>query len=151
MSAPNYLPIWDATYRPPDLPSKVVLILLVLFALLNFGRGLDYATIEGSAVSPSDLVMAAVGGLPFWGYAIMAGASGLLLGLVLSSHVTVWVSHVYSAALNVCLSIMIFQSAWQYREGFTELVLPIAGVLWHSTFVYLVRPNFSETARELND
>ncbi|HWJ11829.1 MAG TPA: hypothetical protein VNS46_20780, partial [Nocardioides sp.] len=63
-----------ARYQPPSIPPQVLVALVVLFAAVSFGRGLDYV-IGDDQRTQSLVVLRALGRLELWGVVIMIGAA----------------------------------------------------------------------------
>lgn len=116
-----------------------MLLLVVTFALIAFGRGVDY-TFSTTSGTRSLLVLEALAPLRFWGTSLMGGGLALLVSLVFRIQAAVWAAHVFMAALNVCMFISITQSAVKFDGGFSESVLPLVAAVWHGVFVFLSNP-----------
>ncbi|WP_278255569.1 hypothetical protein [Nocardioides convexus] len=87
-----------ARYQPPSIPPQVLVALVVIFALLSFIRGLDYA-LSGD-VAQSLVVLNALGNLHLWGVMIMLAATAVITSYALRRHFLIWLAHVIMAALR---------------------------------------------------
>lgn len=128
-----------ARYQPPSIPPQVLVGLVVVFAVLSFGRGLDYA-IGDDERSQSLIVLRALGRLELWGVVIMIAAAGVLAAYALRRHFLIWLSHVLMASVYLCVSVTIAQSVWLVGDGWAVLVPALGTVAWHIFLLTVTRP-----------
>ncbi len=115
------------------------MVLVVLFALLSFIRGFDYA-VNGD-VAQSLVVLNALGELRAWGVAIMAAAAAVVTSYALRRHFLIWLAHVVMAALHLCIAVTVAQAIRELGiGGWSSFVLPAGVFLWHSALALVTRP-----------
>lgn len=128
-----------ARYQPPSIPPQVLVALVLLFALLSFVRGLDYA-VNGD-VAQSLVVLNALSDLRIWGVWIMAAAAAVVTSYALRRHFLIWLAHVVMAALQLCIAVTVAQAIRELGVGgWSAFVLPAGAFLWHAVLAALTRP-----------
>lgn len=128
-----------ARYQPPSIPPQVLVALVVIFALLSFARGLDYA-VNGD-VAQSLIVLNALGNLRIWGVVIMLASTAVVTAYAVRRHFLIWFAHVIMAALQLCIAVTVAQAIRDLGVGgWASFVAPAGALLWHSALAYLTRP-----------
>lgn len=128
-----------ARYQPPSIPPQVLVALVVVFAVLSFGRGLDYA-VNGD-VAQSLVVLNALGNLHLWGVMIMLAATAVLTSYALRRHFLIWLAHVLMAGLQLGIAVTVAQAVHELGVGgWASFVAPAGAFLWHLALAALTRP-----------
>lgn len=128
-----------ARYRPATIGPHLVVALTAAFAVLTLTRGLTWArSPDPDAVG--EVLATTAFGLTVWGVLLIVGAALLLAAMAARLHLAVWCSHALLASTYVGITVAVFGASVSVGDGYSAVVAPLGGTVWHTFLNYRMRP-----------